>query len=254
MTEPRVDFRRFHHLTVAVADLPAAVAAWADVLGWAPESSDPTGAAYPLDGTVVRLVPAQPDGRTGVVEVGVEVDDVAGTAARIRAAGGGAAVNDDGTAAVDPASVNGVPMVLVPLDDEQPPVHGAGPFTRVNHLVVAVRDDEEAMTRWAAMFGQWEPFAWEHEVAHHVPVGIAWFGLTSAGTDAGALGSFLARRGEGIYAVGLVAEDQPATLAALAARGARVIDGGPSGQVFLHPSTTHGLLVDVQPERPPGQR
>jgi methylmalonyl-CoA/ethylmalonyl-CoA epimerase len=86
-----------------------------------------------------------------------------------------------------------------------------------------------------------------------VPVGIAWFGLTGRGTDAGALGRFLERRGEGVYGLALVVDDYPATIAALEDRGAQIVRQESSGQTFVHPKTSHGVLIDLVPERHPSR-
>ncbi|MGH3154402.1 MAG: hypothetical protein ACRDOB_27270 [Streptosporangiaceae bacterium] len=117
-------------------------------------------------------------------------------------------------------------------------------------MVVAVENDDAALRNWARAFGEWAPHAMGgHEVAHHVPVGAAWFGLTAAGTDAGALRRFVDRRGEGVYALGLVVDDWPGTVASLRRSGARLIDSPESGQTFIHPASTHGVLIELVAER-----
>jgi methylmalonyl-CoA/ethylmalonyl-CoA epimerase len=131
---------------------------------------------------------------------------------------------------------------------------GGGAYRRLNHIVVAVSDDEAAKATWARLFGDWtEQPGHTVEEVHHVPVGIAWFGLTGSGTDAGALTRFLERRGEGIYALALVVDDHPATTAALETRGAQIIRQESSGQTFVHPRTSHGILIDLVPERHPSR-
>jgi hypothetical protein len=119
---------------------------------------------------------------------------------------------------------------------------------------VAVADDEAASTGWAALFGPWT----EHEghtveAVHHVPVGIAWFGLTGSGTDASALARFVARRGEGIYGLAVVVDDHPGTVAAIEDRGAQIVRQESSGQSFVHRKTSHGVLIDLVPERHPSR-
>jgi methylmalonyl-CoA/ethylmalonyl-CoA epimerase len=251
MPESRVEFRRFHHLTLAVPDLAGAVADWTECLGWLPATTTADRATFPLEDAFVELVPAGSPGAPlpGVASVSVVVDDLEATVRGIEATGVAVTRNRDGSVAVDPSELTGVPLELRG-GDEEPSCQPTGPFRRINHVVVAVADDDAAMNRWSAIFGEWPPQVDDgREVAHHLPVGIAWFGLTSAGTDSSALARFLERRGEGVYALALVAEDHPATVTALEERGARLLGGAGSRQTFVHPSTTHGLLIDIVPER-----
>ena len=118
--------------------------------------------------------------------------------------------------------------------------------------MVAVSDDEAAAASWARLFGSWTEGAGHTvEAVHHVPVGIAWFGLTGSGTDADAVARFVERRGEGIYALAVVVDDHAATVDTLEEAGARIIRQESSGQTFVHPKTSHGVLIDLVPERRP---
>ena len=255
MTDTRVEFRRFHHVTVAVDDLDAAVADWTDLLMWPPSARSAQSATFALDDSYIELVPAG-DGVPGVRSVSVVVDDVGPVAERLGAAGASFALTPSGQVALDPGAVNGVPMELR-LDDAVPgeaSAERAGPYRRFNHLIVAVRDDESASASWAGLFGAWtEDSGHTVEAVHHVPVGIAWFGLTGSRTDATALARFVVRRGEGVYGLAVVVDDHPATVAALEGRGAQMIRQESSGQTFVHPRTSHGILIDLVPERHPSR-
>jgi methylmalonyl-CoA/ethylmalonyl-CoA epimerase len=250
----RVEFRRFHHVTLAVADLSSAVADWTERLGWEPAVVTSERATFALDDGFIDLVPTrEPDAGSGVVAVSVVVDDVHAVAERIEAAGTTVTHHPDGRVTMDPSALTGVPLELH-ADEPVPDAPSPSPFRRINHVVVAVHDDADALARWAGMFGAWPTEVQQgEEVAHHLPVGIAWFGLTSAGTDSTALGRFLERRGEGVYALALVVDDHADTVTELASRGARMIGDATSPQVFVHPSTTHGILIDVVPERHPSR-
>jgi methylmalonyl-CoA/ethylmalonyl-CoA epimerase len=243
---------------MAVPDLDAAVADWTDRLGWALSARSTIGSTFRLDDSYLELVAAG-DESPGVTSVSVVVDDVDEAADRLRANGVSLTLSSEGHATVDPGAVNGVPLELRADDDEggvadQDPADGGGPYRRLNHIVVAVSDDEAAKATWARLFGDWtEQPGHTVEAVHHVPVGIAWFGLTGSGTDAGALTRFLERRGEGIYALALVVDDHPATTAALETRGAQIIRQESSGQTFVHPRTSHGILIDLVPERHPSR-
>ena len=59
-----------------------------------------------------------------------------------------------------------------------------------------------------------------------------------------AVGQALEKRGEGIHTVAFAVEDLDAACATLKAGGARLIgEGGP--QVFVHPKSTHGVLLQL---------
>jgi methylmalonyl-CoA/ethylmalonyl-CoA epimerase len=232
----------FQQVTIAVADLPGAVKDWIDKLHWAPHYARADLAEFHLDATVITLVGAAEGEPTGVGRVDVGVGDFDAIRERMITAGVAVEVTDD-CVVIDPAAVSGVQLALHPVRNSDGP-HSSSSWLRINHLVVAVHDDEQAKSRWAALFGSWpiKP-AVNGEVSHHVPVGRSWFGLTAAGTDAGALAKFVARRGEGVYALGLIVSDRAATIADLGARGAELA-AGPT-QTFVHPRTTHGVLLDI---------
>ena len=191
--------------------------------------------------------------------VSVVVDSVDEAVDRLTARGASFIVGPEGYVRIDPAAVNGVPIELRPEaadtgDGGGAPGGGGGPYRRFNHIIVAVAADDQAKASWADLFGAWtEELGHRVEAVHHVPVGIAWFGLTGSGTDAGALARFLERRGEGVYGLALVVDDYPATVAALEDRGAQIVRQESSGQTFVHPKTSHGVLIDLVPERHPSR-
>jgi methylmalonyl-CoA/ethylmalonyl-CoA epimerase len=254
MSDSRVDFKRFHHVTIAVPDLERAAADWTERLGWQPSATSTDHARFPLGDAYVDLIDAGEAGLApGVALVSVVVDDVAEVTARLEEADVSLSKSADGGTLVDPSAVTGVPLELRSEEvaaAASHAMHPSGPYRRINHVVVAVADDDAALNSWAGLFGAWPAHATNgEEVAHHVPVGIAWFGLTSGGTDPTALARFVERRGEGVYALGIVVDDHLGTIKALAQRGARILGSAGQGQTFLHPSTTHGILIDLVPER-----
>ena len=144
VSEKRIEFRRFHHVTMAVPDLDAAVADWTDRLGWAPSASSTKGSRFQLDDSYLELVAAG-DESPGVTSVSVVVDDVDGAADRLRANGVSVTLSSEGHATVDPGAVNGVPLELRGDDVEsgvagQGSTDGGGAYRRLNHIVVAVSD------------------------------------------------------------------------------------------------------------------
>ena len=69
--------------------------------------------------------------------------------------------------------------------------------------------------------------------------------------DDSPIAKYVARRGPGMHHVALRVEDIRAALAELKARGVRLIDEAPrpgahgSSVAFIHPSSTHGVLVEL---------
>jgi methylmalonyl-CoA/ethylmalonyl-CoA epimerase len=253
MTETNVTFRSFAVIRMAVTDLGSAVSAWTDQLGWRPETTSPDLAAFPLGATTIEMVPATGDQLPGVIAVAVTVDDTEQAAQRIESAGFRVERTADHSVVVPARDLNGVTLELRQANGDAPQI-SPGPYARINHIVVAVQDDDAAQENWARAFGRWPAHAMGgHDHFHHVPVGIAWFGLTASGTNAGALSRFVDRRGEGVYALGVVVDDWTRTLESLRANGARLITQEDSNQTFLHPATTHGVLINLVPEWHPSR-
>ena len=69
------------------------------------------------------------------------------------------------------------------------------------------------------------------------------------------VGKFLAKRGPGIHHIAIEVEDIRASLAALAGKGARLIDEEPRVGMggclvaFIHPSSTDGVLLELVQRR-----
>ena len=91
--------------------------------------------------------------------------------------------------------------------------------------------------------------------AHFLRVGSASLELLESTTDSSPVGRYLARRGPGLHHLTLRVDDIYAALERLAARGARLIDrrprAGAEGSLvaFVHPSSAHGVLVELKQER-----
>lgn len=179
----------------------------------------------------------------------MEVLNVADTVSRAAAAGVLVAGGPEGRPIVQ---LSGVRLEL----------HQPGPlpervdvaFSRFHHIVVAVANDDESLEAWNEVFPfQPAPEGPEGLLArHHVPVGDSWFGITSVGTDAGAVGKFVERRGEGVYALAVVVDDRTSFMNSVSAAGGRILGSPADEQVFVHPASTHGVLLEVRNEWPGG--
>ena len=88
--------------------------------------------------------------------------------------------------------------------------------------------------------------------AHFLPAGEAAIELVEPTADDSPIAKFVAKRGPGIHHVALRVDDIVAALAELKAKGVRLIDETPrpgahhSLVAFIHPSSTHGVLVELK--------
>lgn len=88
--------------------------------------------------------------------------------------------------------------------------------------------------------------------AHFLPAGEASVELVEPTADDSPITKYIAKRGAGLHHLCLRVEDIRAALAELEARGVRLIDRTPrpgahhSLVAFIHPSSTHGVLVELK--------
>ena len=81
--------------------------------------------------------------------------------------------------------------------------------------------------------------------------GAGWVELISPTDPEGAIGRFLAKRGEGLHHVAYRVPDLAGTLARLEAAGVRLIDRAPRAGVhgwriaFVHPESGAGVLTEL---------
>lgn len=125
----------------------------------------------------------------------------------------------------------------------------------IDHVVIAVHDLNEGMAQYEKTLGM-KP----SRLSDRPQEGFksAFYDLPGGGfleliqpTDAtGPVAKGLAARGEGVYLVALAVNDIAAEVAAMRARGVRLIgDPGPgqpiTGRVFVHPRETKGVLMQL---------
>ncbi len=126
---------------------------------------------------------------------------------------------------------------------------------KIDHVVIAVHDLNEGMAQYEKTLGM-KP----SRLSDRPKEGFksAFYDLPGGGfleliqpTDAtGPVAKGLAARGEGVYLVALAVNDIAAEVAAMRARGVRLIgDPGPgqpiTGRVFVHPRETKGVLMQL---------
>lgn len=121
--------------------------------------------------------------------------------------------------------------------------------TGFHHLVVRVKDFDAAVTTWKNLLGVALDRTDRNEA---LGIRQAFFNLPDGGfvelvspTDENAaVGKALASRGEGIHTIAVAVDDLDATVAALKAGGAQLIGEG-GRQVFVHPKSANGVLVQL---------
>ena len=118
-----------------------------------------------------------------------------------------------------------------------------------DHLVVRVGDIDEGIATYRDALGLALDRTDESEA---LGIKQAFFNLPDGGfievvapiSADSAVGQALDKRGEGIHTVAFAVDDLDAACAKLKAGGARLIgEGGP--QVFVHPKSTHGVLLQL---------
>jgi methylmalonyl-CoA/ethylmalonyl-CoA epimerase len=129
----------------------------------------------------------------------------------------------------------------------------------IDHVGIAVADLGESLRFFRDALGlEVEPpeeIPSQRVRAHFLQAGDATLELLEATSDESPIAKFVAKRGTGIHHVALRVDDIVAALAELKAKGVRLIDESPrpgahgSLVAFIHPSSTHGVLVELKQVR-----
>jgi methylmalonyl-CoA/ethylmalonyl-CoA epimerase len=126
---------------------------------------------------------------------------------------------------------------------------------KIDHIGIAVADAGASLAFFREALGL-EVDAPEEVPSQHVrvtflPAGDASLELLEPTSEESAVARYLAKRGPGLHHVAFRVDDIRAALAQLKARGIRLIDEVPrpgahgSLVAFIHPSSTHGVLVEL---------
>jgi LAO/AO transport system kinase len=129
----------------------------------------------------------------------------------------------------------------------------------VDHVGIAVSDVDAAIAFYRDALGlEVEPaeeVATDRVRAHFIPAGSAALELLEGTAPDSPITKYLARRGPGIHHLTLRVPDIRNALARLKAHGVRLIDEEPrdgahgSLVAFVHPSSAHGVLVELKESR-----
>jgi len=128
----------------------------------------------------------------------------------------------------------------------------------IHHVAIVVASIEASLPRYRALFGlepEAEPMTFEPQRVRLVflptgPAPAARIELVEPIDETGGVARFLSHRGEGLHHVCFLTDDLPATLEALAAREADLIDreprpGAHGSVAFVHPATLDGVLWEM---------
>ncbi|MCC7417986.1 MAG: methylmalonyl-CoA epimerase [Acidobacteria bacterium] len=134
----------------------------------------------------------------------------------------------------------------------------------LEHVGIAVRDLDAALAFYRDALGlevqAAEEVGSQRVRAHFVSVGASKLELLEATAPDSPIASALEKRGPGLHHITLRVDDLDAALAHLKARGVRLIDehprpgAGGSRVAFIHPSSAHGVLVELEQAPAAGAR
>jgi methylmalonyl-CoA epimerase len=126
----------------------------------------------------------------------------------------------------------------------------------IDHIGIAVGDLGEALKFYRDALGldieSPEEVASQRVRAHFIPAGQAALELLEATAPDSPIAKYVEKRGPGLHHITLRVEDIEQALARLKTLGVRLIDERPrpgahgSLVAFIHPSSAHGVLVELK--------
>ena len=153
----------------------------------------------------------------------------------------------------------------LPRHRERPDPREAAVLHQIDHVGIACYDLEAAIARYESVFDLTVASRELHEDqgvreamlrVGEGPGGASWIQLLEPTGPDTPVGTFLARRGEGIHHIGYRVTDITAALEAIGARGVRLLDQRPrhgsmgASIAFLHPADMGRVLTELV--QPPG--
>ena len=126
---------------------------------------------------------------------------------------------------------------------------------RIDHIAIVVEDIDAALSFWRDTLGldltHVEDVPEQQSAVAFLPTGSSEVELVKPTSPDSGVARFLAKRGPGMHHICFEVDDIQAILARLKAHGVRLIDRQPrigtgGKQVaFVHPESTHGVLVEL---------
>ena len=125
----------------------------------------------------------------------------------------------------------------------------------IDHIAIAVRSLDDALATYRQVW-KLEPDHIERGETDRIteamlPIGDTYLQLLEPTDEESTVAKFIEKRGEGLHHIAIRVDDIEAELEALRKAGAELIDteprigGGGHRVAFVHPKTTHGLLIEL---------
>ena len=125
----------------------------------------------------------------------------------------------------------------------------------IDHIAIAVGSMDEALATFERLYGltpdHVEEIGSDKVSEAMLPIGDTHLQLLQATDDESPVAKFIEKRGQGLHHIAVRVDDIEATLAHLKAQGAELLDetprigGGGHRVAFVHPKTTHGILIEL---------
>ncbi len=126
---------------------------------------------------------------------------------------------------------------------------------KIDHIAIVVEDIDDALGFWRDALGltlsHVEDVPDQQSIVAFLPTGESEVELVKPTSDDSGVARFLNKRGPGIHHICFEVEDIEEALASLRADGVRLINETPQigtgGKkiAFIHPESTHGVLVEM---------
>ena len=129
------------------------------------------------------------------------------------------------------------------------------PIKRINHVAIVVEDIEKALHFWRDALGlevaHVEDVPDQKSVVAFLPTGASEVELVKPTTMKSGIARYLQKRGPGIHHICLEVDNIEACLTKLREHGVRLVNPEPvigtGGKriAFVHPESTHGVLIEL---------
>jgi len=126
---------------------------------------------------------------------------------------------------------------------------------RINHIAIVVDEIEDALHFWRDALGlkvtRVEEVPDQDTVVAFLPVGNSEIELVKPTSDESGVARYLKKRGPGIHHICVEVDDIETSLESLKASGVRLINSEPiigtngKKMAFVHPESTHGVLLEL---------